>query len=68
MVDLHFSPALAADQVMVIRLGNFVDQVTAARLGRTNQSIFGQEFQRAVNSRFGQAGQVTAGTFENLGR
>ena len=54
VVDLHFRTALAADQVVVVMLGNLIDKMAAAHMGGTCQAILSQEFQRAIHGRFSQ--------------
>jgi hypothetical protein len=54
MVDLQFLTARAANQMMVIVPGNFVNQLTAADMASKHQALFGQKGQGAIDGWLGQ--------------
>ena len=66
MLDLYFAAAFAADQVMMILPGDFIDEVSAADMGRVCQSVFCQEFERAVDGGFRQTRDVMAGLLKDF--
>lgn len=66
VVDFVGGAAPAADQVVVLALGDLVDQRSAADVGRQDDALPGQEAQRAVDGGFGDGGQALLEALENL--
>lgn len=68
MFDPYFSVAIAADQVVVVRLGDFVNEMPVAPVRRAHQTDLRQEFKRAIDGGFCQAGQTSFGSVKYFNR
>ena len=57
---LHFDlvPAHAANEVMMVRPGQFIPQMTVARLREPREAVLRQKSQRPIHGRLGQPREI----------
>ena len=68
MADLAGSSAAAADQVVVVVMGNLVGELAVSDMGSQQQALGSQKGQRAVDGSFGDPGHGLAGEFVDFQR